>query len=73
MANNNSAKKRIQIAERNRLQNKNYKSTVRTLIKRCFIACGAFEKEAGEAAIEALDGNDFGGRDLRVNEAKPRD
>ena len=30
-------------------------------------------KEAGEAAIEALDGNDFGGRDLRVNEAKPRD
>jgi RNA recognition motif-containing protein len=30
-------------------------------------------KEAGQAAIEALDGNDFGGRDLRVNEAKPRD
>ena len=26
-----------------------------------------------KAAIEALDGNDFGGRDLRVNEAKPRD
>ena len=50
MANNNSAKKRIQIAARNRLQNKNYKSTVRTLIKRCFIACGAFDKEPGEAA-----------------------
>ena len=30
-------------------------------------------KEAGQAAIEALDGNDFGGRDLRVNEAKPRE
>ena len=30
-------------------------------------------KEAGQAAIEALDGTDFGGRDLRVNEAKPRD
>ena len=30
-------------------------------------------KEAGQAAIEALDGVDFGGRDLRVNEAKPRD
>ena len=28
---------------------------------------------AGKAAIEALDGTDFGGRDLRVNEAKPRD
>ena len=26
-----------------------------------------------QAAIEALDGTDFGGRDLRVNEAKPRD
>ena len=30
-------------------------------------------KESGQAAIEALDGQDFGGRDLRVNEAKPRD
>ncbi len=30
-------------------------------------------KEAGEAAIENLDGKDFGGRDLKVNEAKPRD
>ena len=30
-------------------------------------------EEAGKAAIEALDGTDFGGRDLRVNEAKPRD
>ena len=48
MANTKSAKKRIQIAERNRLQNKNYKSTVRTLIKRCFVACGIFEKEPGE-------------------------
>ena len=48
MANTNSAKKRILIAERNRLQNKNYKSTVRTLMKRCFIACGTFDKELGD-------------------------
>ena len=48
MANTNSAKKRIQIAERNRLENKNYKSTVRTLMKRCFVACGIFEKEPGD-------------------------
>ena len=34
MANNKSAKKRIQIAERNRLINKSYKSTVRTLTKK---------------------------------------
>ena len=47
MANTKSAKKRIQIAERNRLENKNYKSTVRTLMKRCFVACGMFEKEPG--------------------------
>jgi cold-inducible RNA-binding protein len=27
----------------------------------------------GDAAIEALDGTDFGGRALKVNEAKPRE
>ncbi len=30
------------------------------------------EDIAAAAAIEALDGKDFGGRTLRVNEAKPR-
>ena len=50
MANTNSAKKRIQIAERNRLENKNYKSTVRTLMKRFFVACGVFDKEPGDEA-----------------------
>ena len=50
MANTNSAKKRIQVAERNRLQNKNYKSTVRTLMKRCFVACGTFDKEPADEA-----------------------
>ena len=28
--------------------------------------------DGGNAAIEALDGKDYQGRDLRVNEAKPR-
>ena len=54
MANTNSAKKRIQIAERNRLENKNYKSTVRTLMKRCFAACGIFEKEPSEESKSDL-------------------
>lgn len=36
MANNKSAKKRIQIAKRNRLQNRFYKSSVKTLIKLFF-------------------------------------
>jgi small subunit ribosomal protein S20 len=33
MANNKSAKKRIEINKRNRLRNRFYKSSVRTLIK----------------------------------------
>lgn len=36
MANIKSAKKRIQIAERNRLQNKSYQSAVKTLMKKYF-------------------------------------
>lgn len=30
------------------------------------------EDQEAQAAIEALDGNDFGGRTLRVNEARER-
>ena len=48
MANNNSAKKRIQIAERNRLINKFYKSTVRTLTKRTIENCEKYKKEPSE-------------------------
>lgn len=36
MANNKSAEKRIEITKRNRLQNRFYKSSVRTLIKGFF-------------------------------------
>ena len=45
MANNKSAKKRIQVAERNRLINKSYKSTVRTLTKKTFANCEKYKKE----------------------------
>ena len=45
MANNNSAKKRIQIAERNRLVNKSYKSTVRTLTKKTLENCAVYKKD----------------------------
>ena len=48
MANNKSAKKRIQIAERNRLVNKFYKSTVRTLTKKTFENCEKYKKEPNE-------------------------
>ena len=45
MANNKSAKKRIQIAERNRLINKSYKSTVRTLTKKTLENCEKYKTE----------------------------
>ena len=45
MANNKSAKKRIQIAERNRLVNKAYKSSVRTLTKKTLSNCEKYKKE----------------------------
>ena len=48
MANNNSAKKRIQIAERNRLINKSYKSTVRTLTKKTLENCIKYKKDPSE-------------------------
>ena len=48
MANNKSAKKRIQIAERNRILNKSYKSSVRTLIKKCISSCETYLKKPTE-------------------------
>ena len=48
MANIKSAKKRIQIAERNRLINKTYKSTVRTLTKKTFENCEKYQKDPNE-------------------------
>ena len=48
VANNKSAKKRIQIAERNRLINKSYKSTVRTQTKKTLENCEKYKKVANE-------------------------
>ena len=45
MANNKSAQKRIQVAERNRLVNKSYKSTVRTLTKKTLSNCEKYKQE----------------------------
>jgi len=45
VANNKSAKKRIQVSERNRLVNKSYKSTVRTLTKKTFANCEKYKQE----------------------------
>tara|TARA_B100000242_G_scaffold22705_1_gene13767 strand:+ start:530 stop:823 length:294 start_codon:yes stop_codon:yes gene_type:complete len=48
VANNKSAKKRIQIAERNRLSNKSYKSSVRTLTKKTIENCEKYKKDPSE-------------------------
>ena len=48
MANNKSAKKRIQVAERNRLINKSYKSTVRTLTKKTLENCETYKKQPND-------------------------
>ncbi|MEN9244318.1 MAG: 30S ribosomal protein S20, partial [Gloeomargarita sp. DG02_5_bins_242] len=53
MANIKSAIKRVQIAERNRLRNKAYKSTVKTLIKKCLVAVQAGDRAQGETAMRA--------------------
>ena len=54
MANNKSSKKRIEIAERNRLRNRSYKSALRTLMKRCLTACTAYGQEPGSEAKSAV-------------------
>jgi len=48
VANNKSAKKRIEIAERNRLINKSYKSSVKTLIKRTIENCEKYKKDPND-------------------------
>ena len=48
VANNKSAKKRIQISERNRLVNKSYKSTVRTLTKKTLENCEKYKKDPND-------------------------
>ena len=54
MANNTSSKKRIEVAERNRLRNRTYKSALRTLMKRCFTACSTYSQTSGEDAKTAV-------------------
>ena len=54
MANNKSAKKRIQVAERNRLVNKSYKSTVRTLTKKTLANCEKYKQEPNSGNKELV-------------------
>ena len=54
MANIKSAKKRIQIAERNRLQNKSYQSAVKTLMKKYFAAVNEYANNPSSETEQAV-------------------
>lgn len=54
MANIKSAIKRIEIAERNRLHNKSYKSAVKTLMKRYLAAVGAYSANPTPEAMQEV-------------------
>ncbi|MEI6429430.1 MAG: 30S ribosomal protein S20 [Pseudanabaena sp. ELA607] len=55
MANIKSAQKRILIAERNRLENKSYKSAVKTLMKSYFAALTAYKASPSPEALENVN------------------
>ncbi len=61
MANSKSALKRAQIAERNRVRNKTYKSAVNTLIKKCFAAVEAYARQPSTESSQEVQ--------RRMNEA----
>jgi small subunit ribosomal protein S20 len=54
VANTKSAIKRIQVAERNRLRNKAYKSAVKTLTKRYHEALSAHEANPSEESSQQV-------------------
>ena len=54
MANIKSAIKRVEIAERNRLRNKAYKSAVRTLMKKCMAAADTYAAQPSPEALETV-------------------
>lgn len=54
MANIKSAKKRILIAERNRLRNKAYKSALRTLIKKYLAELEAYGMEPSDQGLQQV-------------------
>lgn len=54
MANSKSALKRIQIAERNRLRNKSYKSEIKTLTKKFFSAVQTHQSSPSTETMEGV-------------------
>lgn len=55
MANIKSAKKRVEVAERNRLRNKAYKSAIKTLMKKYFAAAEQHAANPTDESKKAVD------------------
>ena len=55
MANSKSALKRAKIGERNRLRNKAYKSALRTLMKKYFVAVEAYAADPSPESKQLVD------------------
>ncbi len=54
MPNIKSSVKRVQIAERNRVQNKNYSSAVKTLVKKCLAAVSVYSTTPSDEALKDI-------------------
>lgn len=54
MANNKSALKRIQVAERNRVRNKTYKSAVKTLMKNYLTAVDEYVRQPSQESLQEV-------------------
>lgn len=55
MANIKSALKRIEFAERNRLQNKSYKSAIKTLMKKTFQSVEAYASDPNPEKLDTIN------------------
>lgn len=55
MANTKSAAKRVQIAERNRLRNKSYKSAIKTLTRSYLVAVDGYAAEPSDEARQTVN------------------
>lgn len=51
MANNDSARKRIRVAEQKRLRNRPYRTAARTFVKKAELAIRAGDQEAASTAV----------------------
>ncbi|NJP08351.1 MAG: 30S ribosomal protein S20 [Leptolyngbyaceae cyanobacterium RU_5_1] len=54
MANIKSAIKRVQVAERNRLRNKSYKSAVKTFMKKCLAAVDSYAANPNSESMQEV-------------------